>query len=57
MFDRYVYHLTLGGFALTFPSKEIERHGSSDQLSDNDNSDDGTKINLKATIYRLLSSS
>ncbi|KAG6419920.1 hypothetical protein SASPL_116433 [Salvia splendens] len=49
----YVYHLTIGGFALTFPSEEIERHGSVDKLSDTIR-DDGTKINLKATIYRLL---
>ncbi|KAH6834897.1 hypothetical protein C2S53_003897 [Perilla frutescens var. hirtella] len=47
----YIYHLTLGGFALTFPLEEIERHGFSDRLSDNVR-DDGTKINLKATIYR-----
>ncbi|XP_047976471.1 queuine tRNA-ribosyltransferase accessory subunit 2-like isoform X2 [Salvia hispanica] len=46
----YIYHLTIGGFALTFPSEEIERHGSVDQLSDTVR-DDGTKINLKATIY------
>ncbi|KAG6422912.1 hypothetical protein SASPL_113294 [Salvia splendens] len=49
----YIYHLTIGGFALIFTSEEIERHGSVDQLSDTVR-DDGTKINLKATIYRLL---
>ncbi|XP_057776739.1 uncharacterized protein LOC130995466 isoform X1 [Salvia miltiorrhiza] len=47
----YIYHLTVGGFALTFPSEEIKRRGSIDQLSDTVR-DDGTKINLKATIYR-----
>ncbi|XP_042060965.1 queuine tRNA-ribosyltransferase accessory subunit 2-like [Salvia splendens] len=47
----YIYHLTIGGFALIFTSEEIERHGSVDQLSDTVR-DDGTKINLKATIYR-----
>ncbi|KAI3459899.1 hypothetical protein Pfo_016562 [Paulownia fortunei] len=51
LFDStYIYHLTLGGFALTFPLEEIGKHGSSDQLSDTGR--DGTKINLKATIYR-----
>lgn len=51
LFDStYIYHLTLGGFALTFPSEKILRHGSVDQLTDYGS--DGTKINLKATIYR-----
>ncbi|XP_073046548.1 uncharacterized protein [Primulina eburnea] len=51
LFDStYIYHLTLGGFALTFSSEKILRHGSVDQLTDYGS--DGTKINLKATIYR-----
>ncbi|KAK6116827.1 hypothetical protein DH2020_049457 [Rehmannia glutinosa] len=51
LFDStYIYHLTLGGFALTFPLEEIRRHGYGDQLSDTGR--DGSKINLKATIYR-----
>ncbi|KAG8375846.1 hypothetical protein BUALT_Bualt09G0001600 [Buddleja alternifolia] len=50
LFDStYIYHLTLGGFALTFTSDKMGRH-SDDQLSDTGR--DGTKINLKATIYR-----
>ncbi|GER34207.1 queuine tRNA-ribosyltransferase [Striga asiatica] len=51
MHDRYIYHLTLGAFALTFPLEENGRHNSYvDQLCDAGN--DGTKINLRATIYR-----
>ncbi|KAL8487179.1 hypothetical protein ACS0TY_023734 [Phlomoides rotata] len=46
----YIYHLTLGGFALTFPTEKIGRHDPGDQLHDTVR--DGTKINLKATIYR-----
>ncbi|KAL0366546.1 UNVERIFIED_CONTAM: Queuine tRNA-ribosyltransferase accessory subunit [Sesamum radiatum] len=51
LFDStYIYHLTLGGFALTFPSDDIVKCPSGDQLCDNGT--DGTKINLKATVYR-----
>ncbi|EYU36621.1 hypothetical protein ABFS82_14G285000 [Erythranthe guttata] len=51
LFDSsYIYHLTLGGFALTFGSEGIAKHGSEDRLTDS--CGDGTKINLKATIYR-----
>ncbi|XP_019195906.1 PREDICTED: queuine tRNA-ribosyltransferase accessory subunit 2-like [Ipomoea nil] len=49
LFDSsYIYHLTLGGFALTFPLERSERHKTDYQPS----SSDETKINLKATIYR-----
>ncbi|PIN11286.1 Queuine-tRNA ribosyltransferase [Handroanthus impetiginosus] len=52
LFDStYIYHLTLGGFALTFPLEQIWRRNSDDQLSDTGGTD-CTKINLKATIYR-----
>ncbi|KAK4387859.1 Queuine tRNA-ribosyltransferase accessory subunit [Sesamum angolense] len=51
LFDStYIYHLTLGGFALTFPSDGIVKCCSCDELCDDVT--DGTKINLKATIYR-----
>ncbi|KAK4421871.1 Queuine tRNA-ribosyltransferase accessory subunit [Sesamum alatum] len=51
LFDStYIYHLTLGGFALTFPSDDIAKCYSGEQLCDNGT--DGTKINLKATVYR-----
>ncbi|XP_059649530.1 uncharacterized protein LOC132295322 isoform X2 [Cornus florida] len=51
LFDStYIYHLTLGGFALTFPLCKIEGRASYSQLSDIGS--DHTKINLKATIYR-----
>ncbi|CAA0838739.1 Unknown protein [Striga hermonthica] len=52
LFDStYIYHLTLGAFALTFPLEENGRHNSyGDQPCDT--GDDGTKINLRATIYR-----
>lgn len=47
LFDStYIYHLTLGGFALTFPLDVLSTSQSSDIGSD------CTKINLKATIYR-----
>ncbi|KAL6578208.1 hypothetical protein OROMI_010536 [Orobanche minor] len=52
LFDStYIYHLTLGGFALAFSLEEMGRHGHDcgDQLRDTGS--DGTKINLKATIY------
>ncbi|KAL3828414.1 hypothetical protein ACJIZ3_017216 [Penstemon smallii] len=51
LFDStYIYQLTLGGFALTFPLKKFGMHSSDDGPSDIGS--DGTKINLKATIYR-----
>ncbi|XXG86955.1 hypothetical protein AAC387_Pa11g1758 [Persea americana] len=46
----YIYHLTLGGSALTFPLDGEERHGYDSQLSDIGS--DHTKINLRATVYR-----
>ncbi|ONI35629.1 hypothetical protein PRUPE_1G546900 [Prunus persica] len=42
----YLCHLTLGGFALTFPLDGVEMN-----TSDNIGSDQ-TKINLRATVYR-----
>ncbi|KAI5670040.1 hypothetical protein M9H77_19893 [Catharanthus roseus] len=51
LFDStYIYHLTLGGFALIFSHEENKRKVSSYELSDIGNDD--TKINLRATIYR-----
>ncbi|WKA11549.1 hypothetical protein VitviT2T_029038 [Vitis vinifera] len=51
LFDStYIYHLTLGGFALTFPLESIQRHEFDSRLSDVGS--DHTKINLRATIYR-----
>ncbi|XP_077249716.1 uncharacterized protein LOC143889411 [Tasmannia lanceolata] len=51
LFDStYIYHLTLGGFALTFPLDRDERHVSDSQLSDIGS--DRAKINLRATVYR-----
>lgn len=47
---RYIYHLTLGGSALTFPLDGEERHGYDSLLSDIGS--DRTKINLRATVYR-----
>nr|XP_029118418.1 queuine tRNA-ribosyltransferase accessory subunit 2 isoform X3 [Elaeis guineensis] len=46
----YIYHLTLGGFALTFPLDIVERDILHSQLSDTGS--DCTKINLRATVYR-----
>ncbi|XP_027118055.1 uncharacterized protein [Coffea arabica] len=51
LFDStYVYHLTLGGFALTFPLERNKGDNADYQLSDSGGDD--MKINLKATIYR-----
>ncbi|KAJ8759591.1 hypothetical protein K2173_007222 [Erythroxylum novogranatense] len=51
LFDSsYIYHLTLGGFALTFPLNSIEFNRS--ELKPKDMVIDRTKINLKATVYR-----
>ncbi|XP_078441553.1 uncharacterized protein LOC144711427 isoform X2 [Wolffia australiana] len=50
LFDSsYIYHLTLGGLALVFPIDTFDKAGSS--LMRN-SANDGTKINLRATIYR-----
>ncbi|KAF6167015.1 hypothetical protein GIB67_041270, partial [Kingdonia uniflora] len=46
----YIYHLTLGGFALTFPLDRTEIHISDSETNEIDG--DCTKINLRATIYR-----
>ncbi|KVH98253.1 Queuine/other tRNA-ribosyltransferase [Cynara cardunculus var. scolymus] len=51
LFDSmYIYHLTLGGFALIFPLDGQCKHVSDPQLSAM--TSDHTKINLKATVYR-----
>lgn len=51
LFDSdYIYHLTLGGFALTFPVEGNKGEFGDYQLTDTGN--DGMKINLRATIYR-----
>lgn len=47
---RYIYDLTVGGLALTFPVDGTEPRPSNYQF--NENVSDFTKINLKATIYR-----
>lgn len=46
----YIYHLTLGGYALTFPVDSSEVHIPSYHLSDVGS--DLTKMNLRATVYR-----
>ncbi|XP_015059607.1 queuine tRNA-ribosyltransferase accessory subunit 2-like isoform X2 [Solanum pennellii] len=52
LFDStYIYDLTLGGFALTFPLESIEKQVTKYQPNSNSGCD-GTKINLKATMYR-----
>ncbi|XP_020598968.1 queuine tRNA-ribosyltransferase accessory subunit 2-like isoform X2 [Phalaenopsis equestris] len=45
----YVYHLTLGGLALVFPLEILEGEIFNTHLH---SSDEITKINLRATIYR-----
>ncbi|GLT28733.1 hypothetical protein SLA2020_036420 [Shorea laevis] len=51
LFDStYIYHLTLGGFGLTFLLDSMEDNISDFQLSSADT--DHTKINLRATVYR-----
>lgn len=51
LFDSaYIYHLTLGGFALTFPLYGIVEKQPAAHLKDN--ASDMTKINLRATLYR-----
>lgn len=47
---RYIYHLTLGGFALTFPLGGVGINVSS--FDPNNLGSDRSKINLRATIYR-----
>lgn len=50
LFDStYVYHLTIAGFALTFPLDRFEKYLSDSQL--NHMGSDYTKINLRATLY------
>lgn len=46
----YIYHLTLGGFALIFPPDVLDTQILDSQLSDTGS--DCTKINLRAIIYR-----
>ncbi|XP_021903623.1 queuine tRNA-ribosyltransferase accessory subunit 2-like [Carica papaya] len=51
LFDSdYIYHLTIGGFALTFSLVKMELTASNPQFSDVVS--DQTKINLRATIYK-----
>ncbi|KAH7841346.1 hypothetical protein Vadar_028629 [Vaccinium darrowii] len=51
LFDTtYIYHLTTGGFALTFPLERFVRNVSDPQLSNMGS--DGTKINLNSEVYR-----
>ncbi|KAL3507004.1 hypothetical protein ACH5RR_032386 [Cinchona calisaya] len=51
LFDStYIYHLTLGGFALTFPLETNKEEVSDYDVSDSESGE--MKINLKATIYR-----
>ncbi|KAH7524876.1 hypothetical protein FEM48_Zijuj06G0165700 [Ziziphus jujuba var. spinosa] len=51
LFDsEYIYHLTLGGFALTFPLGGVGINVSS--FDPNNLGSDRSKINLRATIYR-----
>ncbi|KAF4373171.1 hypothetical protein CsatB_008525 [Cannabis sativa] len=51
LFDsEYIYHLTLGGIALTFPPSGVEINASEFQPSYI--GIEQTKINLRATIYR-----
>lgn len=51
LFDStYIYHLTLGGFALIFPLETVENDLPDVQSSNAQG--DHTKINLRATVYR-----
>ncbi|RWV91707.1 hypothetical protein GW17_00045984 [Ensete ventricosum] len=53
LFDStYIYHLTLGGFALIFPFEILDHNNLDFQLDDTVG--DRTKINLRATIYRCV---
>ncbi|CAL0314715.1 unnamed protein product [Lupinus luteus] len=50
LFDStYIYTLTLGGFALTFP---LDKNGDQHNLQPSEIESDSTKINLRATAYR-----
>ncbi|WOL00891.1 queuine tRNA-ribosyltransferase accessory subunit-like isoform X1 [Canna indica] len=52
LFDStYIYHLTLGGFALIYPVNIVD--GETAELQLDDSLGDCTKINLRATIYRM----
>ncbi|XP_016748681.2 queuine tRNA-ribosyltransferase accessory subunit 2 isoform X3 [Gossypium hirsutum] len=46
----YIYHLTLGGFALTFPLDRTQINASN--LVPSDVGSDPRKINLRATVFR-----
>ncbi|KAJ4713774.1 Queuine tRNA-ribosyltransferase accessory subunit 2 [Melia azedarach] len=51
LFDSdYIYHLTMGGFALIFPLDQLEKTACDFQSSDEGS--DRAKINLRATVYR-----
>ncbi|KAI9084691.1 hypothetical protein K1719_033335 [Acacia pycnantha] len=50
LFDStYVYSLTLGGYALTFP---LDKHRNHYNMQLSQIGSDSTKINLRATVYR-----
>ncbi|XP_028790686.1 queuine tRNA-ribosyltransferase accessory subunit 2-like isoform X1 [Neltuma alba] len=50
LFDStYIYSLTLGGYALTFP---LDKDGNRYNLQLSQIGSDSTKINLRATVYR-----
>ncbi|KAK9023734.1 hypothetical protein V6N11_003936 [Hibiscus sabdariffa] len=46
----YIYHLTLGGFALTFPLDRTQINASN--LAPSDVGSDPRKINLRTTVFR-----
>lgn len=50
---RYIYHLTVGGFALVFPLNGVNEYEDEVDSQTCDFGSDGTKINLRATIYRF----
>jgi hypothetical protein len=50
--DRYIYQLTMGGFALIFPVDMVGREMQNDLF--NDDGGDSAKINLRATTYRYV---
>lgn len=52
--SRYIYHLTVGGFALVFPLNGVNEYEDEVDSQSCDFGSDGTKINLRATIYRFL---
>ncbi|MBA0867363.1 hypothetical protein Goshw_029607 [Gossypium schwendimanii] len=47
---RYIYHLTLGGFALTFPLDRTQINALN--LAPSEVGSDPRKINLRATVFR-----